>query len=67
MYKTFVESKLDPAKKQKRISKYCRAVKKFAKRLSEESKYDEQFMSQFINCKQLLKLHDQGTGTSKSL
>ena len=67
MYKTFVESKLDPAKKQKRISKYCRAVKKFAKRLLEESKYDEQFMSQFINCKQLLKLHDQGTGTSKSL
>jgi hypothetical protein len=56
MYNQSIESEYVPIdKKLKRMKKYCRAVKKFAKRLLKDSKFDEELMSQFINCKQILQ------------
>ena len=56
MYNLSIESEYVPVdKKLKRMKKYCRAVKKFAKRLLKDSKFDEELMSQFINCKQILQ------------
>ena len=60
----------NPEAKQKRIHKYCRAVRKFAKRLLRDSKFDEQFMSQFTNCRNILQaLHspNQDSSTNTSL
>jgi protease II len=69
MYNDFIESVFVPLhKKPQRIKKYCRAAKKIAKRLLRDSKFDEQLMSPFINCKQTLQkqIQDRSTHNQES-